>query len=92
MIAGKGEAVGRHPVIGEGERGGEIARAPLRRAVDAGLERIALAAAQSLREIPIGAGAGQREADDRAGRLDEREAVADLERPQGVSVVEPAAG
>src|SRR3989440_13009068 len=66
MVAGKGEAVSRHPVIGEGERGGEIARPPLRRAVEAGLERIALAAAQSLRQVPIGTRAGPRAADDGA--------------------------
>ena len=37
-------------------------------AVDAGLEGIALAAAQSLRQAPIGAGASEREAHDRTGR------------------------
>jgi hypothetical protein len=51
-------------VIGEGERGGEIGRAPSRRAVDAGLERIALAATQPLRQAPVGAAAGERDADD----------------------------
>jgi len=45
-----GEAVGRHPVIGEGEGRGEIGRAGFRRAVDAGLERIAPPAAQPLRQ------------------------------------------
>src|SRR6516164_4690611 len=40
MIAGKGEAVGRHPVIGVGERRGEIGGTRARRAVEAGLERV----------------------------------------------------
>ena len=62
VVAGKGEAVGRHPVVGEGEGRGEISRARSRRAVDAGLEGIALAAAQPLRQAPVGAGAGEREA------------------------------
>jgi hypothetical protein len=48
-----GKAVGRHPVIGEGEGRGEIGGAGFRRAVDAGLERIALPAAQPLRQAPI---------------------------------------
>src|SRR5262249_22801942 len=63
VIAGKGEAIGRHPVIGVGERGGEIGRAPPRRAVEARLERIALAAAPPLRTAPIGPAGGEREAD-----------------------------
>src|SRR5262249_7587340 len=63
MVAGKGEAVGRHPVVGEGQGRGEIGRAPSRRAVEARLERIALAAAQALRQAPVGAAAGQRNAD-----------------------------
>jgi hypothetical protein len=67
MIA-YGETVGRHPMIGEGEGRCEIGRAPARCAVDAGLEGIALAAAESLRQAPIGAGAGKREADDCTGR------------------------
>jgi len=50
MIAGKGEAIGRHPVIGEGERGGEIGRTRARRAVDASLEGIAFSTAQALRQ------------------------------------------
>src|SRR5262245_64728284 len=61
MVAGKGEAVGRHPVVGEGKRGGEIGGTRTRRAIDAGLERIALAAADALRQGPVGAAAGKRE-------------------------------
>ena len=68
MIAGEGEAVGGHPVVGVGERGGEIGRTRTRRAVDAGLKRIALAGAQALRQAPVGAAAGEREAHHRAGR------------------------
>src|SRR5215471_4315752 len=43
MVAGKREAVARHPVIDEGERRGEIGWPRARRAVDARLERVALA-------------------------------------------------
>src|SRR5262249_56853259 len=60
MVAGKGEAVGRHPVIGVGEGGREIGRARACGAIDAGLEGIALAAAQPLGEAPVGAAAGER--------------------------------
>src|SRR5262249_24077057 len=63
VVAGKGEAVGRHPMVGEGERRGEIGRAPSRRAVDAGLERIALAATHPLPRARVGARAGERGAD-----------------------------
>src|SRR5262249_47526065 len=62
VVAGKGEAVGRHPVVGVGERGGEISRAPSRRAVDAGLKSGALYSADPPRQGPIGAAAGEREA------------------------------
>ena len=62
QVVANGEAVSRHPVIGEGECRGEVGRAGTRCAVDAGLEGIALAAAQPLRQAPIGAGAGEREA------------------------------
>src|SRR5262249_19195160 len=68
MVAGKREAVGRHPVIGEGERRGEIGRPRARRAVDARLERVALSAAEARRQAPPGATAGKREADDAVGR------------------------
>src|SRR5262249_59627786 len=61
-VAGKGEAVGRHPMVGEGQGRGDVGRPPSRRAVDAGLERIALAAAQALRQAPVGAAAGERDA------------------------------
>src|SRR5262249_59923487 len=56
-----GEAVGRHPVIGEGKR---LGGAGAGGAVDAGLERVALSAAQPLRQGPVGAAAGKRDADD----------------------------
>jgi hypothetical protein len=55
-------------VVGESERRGEIGGAGFGCAVDAGLEGIALAAAKPLRQAPIGAGASEREADDRTGR------------------------
>ena len=61
MVA-NGEPVGGHPVISEGEGSGEVSRTRFRRAVDAGLEGIALAATEPLRQIPVGAGAGEREA------------------------------
>jgi len=67
MVA-NGEPVGGHPVISEGERRREIGRAGFRRAVDAGLEGIALAAAEPLRQAPVGAGAGEREAHHRVRR------------------------
>src|SRR5262249_58377200 len=60
-VVADGEAVGRHPMVGEREGRGEIGWARTRCAVDAGLEGIALAAAQPLRQAPIGAAAGQRE-------------------------------
>ena len=50
-------------MVGEGQRRGEIGRTPARRAVDAGLERIALAAAQPLRQAPAGAAARECDAD-----------------------------
>ena len=66
MVAGKGEAVGRHPVIGEGERGGDIGGTRARSAVETGLEGIALPAADPLSQVPVGAAAGEREAHYRA--------------------------
>ena len=68
MVAGEGDAVGRHPVLGIGEGGGEIGRTRAHGAVDAGLEGVALAAAQPLREAPVGAAAGEREACHRVRR------------------------
>src|SRR4029079_2903283 len=62
MVAGKGEAVGRQPMIGEGERGGDIGGTRARSAVETGLEGVALAAAYPPREVPVGAAAGEREA------------------------------
>ena len=64
QVVAEGEAVGGHPVVGEGEGRGEISRAGFRGAVEAGLEGIALAAAQPLRQAPVGAAAGEREAHD----------------------------
>ena len=83
MVAGKGEAVGRHPVIGVGEGRGEISRARSRRAVDAGLEGIALAAAEPLRQAPIGAAAGEREAHHRVARETIVEAAGESRRARG---------
>ena len=60
MVA-EGEAVGGHPMVGEGEGGGEIDRPVFRSAIDAGLEGITLAAAKPLRQAPIGPAAGERE-------------------------------
>ena len=62
-----GEAVSRHPVIGEGKGRGEIGRTPAGRAVEASLEGIALAAAQPLRQAPIGAATGEGETRHRIG-------------------------
>ena len=83
VVAGKGETVGRHPVVGEGEGRGEIGRAGLGRAVDAGLEGIALAAAQPLRQAPIGAAAGEGEAHHRIGREAIVEAAGHAHRARG---------
>ncbi len=55
-------------MVGVGERGREIGRSPSRGAVEAGLERIALAATQPLRQAPIRAAAGEREADHAVAR------------------------
>src|SRR5262245_17591859 len=49
-------------MVSEGEGSGEIGRAVFRRTIDAGLEGIALAATEPLRQAPVGAGAGEREA------------------------------
>ena len=54
QVIAEGETIGRHPVIGEGEGRCEISRAVFGRAVDAGLEGIAFAAAEPLRQAPIG--------------------------------------
>ena len=51
QVVADGEAVGRHPMISKGEGRGEISRAVFRRTIDAGLEGIALAAAQALRQL-----------------------------------------
>src|SRR5262249_47688308 len=48
--------------------GGEIGGTRARRAVEPGLERIALAGAEPLRQAPVGAAAREREAHHRAGR------------------------
>jgi len=63
-VIADGDAVSRHPVIGEGEGRAEIGRTPAGRTVERGLEGIALTAAQPLRQAPIGAAAGEREAAD----------------------------
>ena len=48
MVAGKGKAIRRHPMIGEREGRGEIGRARARCTVNARLKGIALAAASSV--------------------------------------------
>src|SRR5664280_2269371 len=68
LVAGDGNTVGRYPVRRIGERTGEISRARSRQAVDAGLESIALAAAEPVRQAPVSAGATEREADLGVGR------------------------
>src|SRR5262249_4835184 len=60
MVAGKGEAVGRHPVIGEGERGGRTAPPHCGGAVEPGWGRTALPAPHPRRETPLGPAAGKR--------------------------------
>ena len=67
-VAHKRGAVGRHPVIGYRERGREIRCACAGGGIDAALECIAAAAAQSLRKAPIGAAAAERKAHHRVGR------------------------
>ena len=63
----KGEAVRGHPMVGEGKGCGEIGRTVFRRAIDASLESITLAAAEALRQAPIGPAAGERKAHDGIG-------------------------
>jgi hypothetical protein len=82
MVA-EGEAVGGHPVVGEGEGRGEIGRAVFRCAVDAGLEGIALAAAEPLRQALIGAATGKRHAQHRVGRQAIIEAAREADRARG---------
>src|SRR5262249_40544412 len=62
-------AVRREPAIGERERGGEVSGTPVGHAIDAGAKGIASADAEPLRQVPVGAAAGQREADDGGGRV-----------------------
>src|SRR5215831_15368056 len=57
MITEGGQAVSRHPMVGEGERTGEIPRTGAGDGVGAGLERVAPAAAEALRQVPIDAAA-----------------------------------
>jgi hypothetical protein len=83
MVAGKGEAVGRHPVVGEGERGGDIGGARARRAVETGLEGIALSAAYPLRQRPVGAATGER------GELDARRQAARYRQEGGPTDIDP---
>ena len=68
MIAGEREAVGRHPVIGEGEGRRQVGGARTGHAVDTGLEGVALAAAETVRQAPIGAAAGECHTHDGVGR------------------------
>ena len=82
-VVADGEAVGRHPVIGEGEGRGEIGGTGAGGAVEAGLEGIALAAAQPLRQAPIGAAAGEGETRHRIGREVIIEAGGETDRARG---------
>jgi len=70
-------------MIGEGEGPGEIGRPPAGCAVDASLEGIALAAAQPLRQVPIGAAAGERESQHGIGREVIIEARGNADRARG---------
>ncbi len=70
-------------MIGERERGRDVGRPRARRPVDAGLERIAPAAAEPLRQCPIGAAAGEREADERLRRQAIVESGGDAPRARG---------
>ncbi len=56
------DAVGGEPVIGEGECAREIRRTEMGDAVNAGHDRVAPPGAEHLRQIPVGAAAGEREA------------------------------
>src|SRR4029077_14744824 len=61
-------AVGGEPMIGEGERAGEIGRSHMGDAIDAGLHGVAAAAAEAACQTPIRAAARKREADERTRR------------------------
>ena len=58
LIAERGGACCREPVIGESERAGQIERPGMGLGIDPGLEGIAPAIAESLCQISIGAAAG----------------------------------
>src|SRR5215475_11150748 len=49
-------------MVGEGERPGEIPRTGAGGSIDTGLERVAAAATEALRQAPIGATTGERKA------------------------------
>ena len=70
-------------MVGEGEGRREIGRAGTGGAVDAGLEGIALAATQPLRQAPIGAAAGEGKAHHRIGRQAIVEAAGHAHRARG---------
>src|SRR3984893_2696304 len=63
-VAGKGDAVCRHPMLRIGERAGEIERPRIRFRIDARLKGIAAPAAEPLRKAPSGPAARERKADD----------------------------
>src|ERR1700730_4363140 len=67
-VAGKGDAVGRHPMLRIGERAGEIERPRIGFRIDARLKGVAAPAAEPLGKAPAGAAAGERKADDGARR------------------------
>src|SRR6202043_525783 len=66
-VASKCNPVGGHPVLGVGQRTGEIEWSRVGLGINASLEGIAAATAKPLREAPAGAAARERKADDRAG-------------------------
>src|SRR5260370_29487197 len=53
-VAGKGDAVGRHPMLRIGQRAGKIERPRIRFSIDARLEGIAPPPAEPLRQAPAG--------------------------------------
>jgi len=67
-MIGKRGAIRCEPVIGEGERTGQIKRPPMRLGIGASLERVAATRPERLREIPVGAAAGEAEAIHRVRR------------------------
>ena len=67
MVTEGDKAVGRHPMVGKSERTGEIPWAGAGGGVGANLERVAPAAAEALRQAPVGATAGEPKAGNGVG-------------------------